>query len=130
MKPTQMTDSGFFVICDGLPYCLAHKLIYYAYYCLNCQDSVLGRERFKEHNKSEFLYTKGVRLMMYMLGLISSCSSPFLQTNPKRALSPPIGVQISLNGDKNMRAVPGRPRLGSKNVCHPNLGQHQIFWQK
>ena len=28
------------VICDGLPYCLAHKLIHYAYYCLNCQDSV------------------------------------------------------------------------------------------
>ena len=124
-----MTDSGFFVICDGLPYCLAHKLIHYAYYCLNCQDSVLGRERFKEHNKFAFLYTKGVRLMMYMLGLISSCTSPFLQTNPKRALSPPIGVQISLNGDKNMRAVPGRPRLGSKNVCYPNRGQHQIFWQ-
>ena len=42
-----------FVTCDGLPYCLApHKLINYAYYCLNCQDSVLGMERFKEHNKS------------------------------------------------------------------------------
>ena len=41
-----------FVMCDGLPYCLAHKLIHYAYYCLNCQDSVLGMERFKEHNKS------------------------------------------------------------------------------
>ena len=43
-----------FVMCDGLPYCLAHKLIHYAYYCLNCQDSVLGIERFKEHNKSEW----------------------------------------------------------------------------
>ena len=41
-----------FVMCDGLPYCLAHKLIHYAYYCLNCQDSVLGMERFKENNKS------------------------------------------------------------------------------
>ena len=29
-----------FVMCDGLPYCLAHKLIHDAYYCLNCQDSV------------------------------------------------------------------------------------------
>ena len=52
IKPTQMTDNGFFVMCDGLPYCLAHKLIHYAYYCLNCQDSVLGMEEFKEHNKS------------------------------------------------------------------------------
>ena len=42
-----------FVMCVGLQYCLAHKLIHYAYYCLNCQDSVLGMERFKEHNKSE-----------------------------------------------------------------------------
>ena len=42
------------VICDGLPYCLAHKLIHDAYYCLNCQGSVLGIERFKEHNKSEW----------------------------------------------------------------------------
>ena len=33
-----------FVMCDGLPYCLAHKLIHFAYYCLNCQDSVLGME--------------------------------------------------------------------------------------
>ena len=40
-----------FVMCDGLPYCLAHKFIHYAYYCLNCQDSVLRMERFKEHNK-------------------------------------------------------------------------------
>ena len=39
-------------MCDGLPYCLAHKLIHYAYYCLNYQDSVLGMEKFKEHNKS------------------------------------------------------------------------------
>ena len=29
-----------FVMCDVLPYCLAHKLIHYACYCLNCQDSV------------------------------------------------------------------------------------------
>ena len=28
-----------------------------------------------------------------------------------------------------MRAVPGRPRLGSKNVFYPDRGQHQIFWQ-
>ena len=55
--------------------------------------------------------------MMYMLGLISSCTSPFLQTYPKMALSPPIGVQISLNGDKNMRAVPGRHRFIGVEKC-------------
>ena len=29
-----------FAMCDGLPYCLAHKLIHDAYYCFNCEDSV------------------------------------------------------------------------------------------
>ena len=31
---------------------------------------------------------------------------------------------------KIMRAVSERPRLGLKNVCYPNRGQYQIFWQK
>ena len=67
--------------------------------------------------------------MMYMLGLIPFCTCPFLQTYPKMALSPPIGVQISLNGDKNMQAVSGRPRLGSKNVCKP-IGDSIRFFGK
>ena len=47
--------------------------------------------------------------MMYNLGLISSCTGPFLQTYPKIALYPPptpVGVQISLYGNK-LRQVEG-----------------------
>ena len=30
-----------------------------------------------------------------------------------------MNLALSLNGDKNMRAVPGRPRLGSKMFATP-----------
>ena len=54
-----------FVICDGLPYCLAHKLIHDAYYCLNCQDSVLGMKGSKSTinlngKKLDFYILKGL----------------------------------------------------------------------
>ena len=44
--------------------------------------------------------------MMFMLGLISSCTCPFLQTYPKMAFNPQIRVQISLYGNK-LRHVEG-----------------------
>ena len=56
---------------------------------------------------------------MYMLGLISSCTGPFLQTYPKMALLPPIRVQISLYGNK-LRQVEGdtpSPKRGSLLYC-------------
>ena len=36
---------------DGLPYCLVQKLMHDTYYCLKCQDSVLGMEMFKVRRK-------------------------------------------------------------------------------
>ena len=39
------------VMWDGLPYCLVHKVINDTYYCMKCQDSVLGMEMFKVRNK-------------------------------------------------------------------------------
>ena len=43
---------------------------------------------------------------------------------------PKRGSQFPHLVTKYMRAVSERPRLGLKNVCYPNQGQHQIFWQK
>ena len=124
-------------MCDGLPYCLAHKLIHYAYDCLNCQDSVLGMERYKEHNKSErlkvrFLYTctKGVRLMMYLFGLISSCTGPFLQTYPKMALSPPDRGTNFLNGDKKYASCAGKTPIGVEKCLQPQSGTASDFLAK
>ena len=39
-----------FVMCDGLPYGIAHKLIYETYFCSKCHDSFVGFEGFKLHN--------------------------------------------------------------------------------
>ena len=45
--------------------------------------------------------------MMFMLGLMPSCTDAFFLTYPKVALlPPPIGVQISLYGNK-LRQVEG-----------------------
>ena len=38
-----------FVMCDGLPYVLAHKVIHESHYCTFCKDSFLGYETFKAH---------------------------------------------------------------------------------
>ena len=37
---------------------------------------------------------------------------------------------MSLFGDKNMQAVPGRSPIGVKTVKLPNWGHDPIFWQK
>ena len=57
--------------------------------------------------------------MMYMLGLISYAQVHFYKHTLKWPFHPPIGLQISLNGDKNMRAVPGRPDWGRKMFATP-----------
>ena len=42
-----------FVMCDGLPYGLAHRLIHDTFYCTKCKDSVMGKDAFKSHVHKE-----------------------------------------------------------------------------
>ena len=58
--------------------------------------------------------------MMYMLGLISSCTSPFLQTYPKMALSPPDrGTNFLKSVTKICELCQGDPDWGRKMFSTP-----------
>ena len=65
--------------------------------------------------------------MMYMLGLISSCTGPFYKHTLKWPFHSPIGVQIFLNGDKKYASCAKETPIGVKKMFATPIGDSIRF---